>query len=76
MSAHYLEANPDLRDQSPDVFHQETHPRSFKRFAMADSVEMVEAYPNALNAVSKMNPEYYQMPYGVGFVPSTCLLQC
>ncbi|KAI7277650.1 hypothetical protein KC345_g6495 [Hortaea werneckii] len=68
MSAHYLEANPDLRDQSPDVFNQETHPRSFKRFAMADSVEMEEAYPNALETVRKMNPEYYQMSYGTRVV--------
>ncbi|RMY91883.1 hypothetical protein D0864_05990 [Hortaea werneckii] len=68
MSAHYLEANPDLRDQSADVFNQETHPRSFKRFAMADSVEMVEAYPNALNTVREMNPGYYQMPYGTRVV--------
>ncbi|OTA32965.1 hypothetical protein BTJ68_07208 [Hortaea werneckii EXF-2000] len=55
-------------DQSPDVFNQETHPRSFKRFTMADNVEMSEAYPNALETVRKMNPEYYQMPYGTRVV--------
>ncbi|KAI7244036.1 hypothetical protein KC365_g1773 [Hortaea werneckii] len=68
MSAHYLEANPGLKDQSPDVFVQETHPRSFKRFAMADRVDMAEAYPGAMDVVTSMNPEYYQMPYGTRVV--------
>ncbi|KAI7368333.1 hypothetical protein KC354_g2755 [Hortaea werneckii] len=68
MSPHYLEANPGLKDQSPEVFIQETHPRSFKRFAMTDRVEMAEMYPGAMDAVNKLNPEYYQMPYGTRVV--------
>ncbi|GAB1738850.1 hypothetical protein NU219Hw_g3634t2 [Hortaea werneckii] len=68
MSPHYLEANPGLKDQSPEVFYQEAHPRSFKRFAMADRVEMAEAYPGALVDVNPMNPEYYQMPFGTRVV--------
>ncbi|KAI6839240.1 hypothetical protein KC340_g3009 [Hortaea werneckii] len=68
MSPHYLEANPGLKDQSPEVFIQETHPRSFKRFAMTDRVEMAEMYPGAMDEVNKLNPEYYQMPYGTRVV--------
>lgn len=75
MSPHYLEANPGLKDQSPEVFIQETHPRSFKRFSMTDRVEMAEAYPGAMDTANNLNPEYYQMPYGVSFVPFICLLQ-
>lgn len=65
ISAHYLEMRPELAGQKPEVFVQTSHPRGFKRFTMANNIEMKEAYEGAYGIVTNINPDYYIMPYGV-----------
>lgn len=47
------------------VWAERPHPRSLRRALKDPRAEWEEAFPGALTTLSAVNPEHYQMPFGV-----------
>lgn len=65
LSDHYAKANPQQAGAKGDVWQEEYHPRNLRRALQDPSADWSEAYPGSVTILTAMNPEAYQMPYGV-----------
>ena len=65
ISDHYSKTHPEQTGAKGEVWTERQHPRSLRRALKDSSAEWEEAYPGALTILTCMNPEAYQMPYGV-----------
>ena len=65
ISDHYTLANPAQAGSTCDVWAEKAFTRSLRRALKDPHADWEEAYPGALAVLSALNPEHYQMPYGV-----------
>lgn len=73
ISEHYSKKHPEQAGSKGEVWTERHSTKSLRRALKDPNAEWEEAYPGALSILTCMNPEAYQMPYGVSTNPTLFL---
>lgn len=65
LSDHYTKNNPHQAGAKGEVWMERNSSRSLRRALQDPITDWCEAYPGSVTILTAMNPEAYQMPYGV-----------
>lgn len=65
LSDHYTKNNPHQAGAKGEVWMERNNSHSLRRALQDPNADWCEAYPGSVTILTAMNPEAYQMPYGV-----------
>ena len=65
ITAHYTESQPQLMSERPPVFSRTPHRLCWETQTARGQAPIIEAFPDSVLTLSGMNPDYFQMQWGV-----------
>lgn len=75
VSTHYFDRHPEFAGLEPEAWHQRRTENSFVNIHGTRNHELKEAFPGAMRVLSQLNPDEFEVPYGVGLLNPDALLQ-